>query len=80
MIRQAVLDPTGRYRYFLARDWGNGPRVAFVMLNPSTADAEKDDATIRRCVGFAKLWGFASLGVVNLYGFRCTSPSRLDLT
>ena len=49
----------------------------FVMLNPSTADGEADDPTIRRCVGFAKRWKFERLEVVNLFAYRATKPSDL---
>lgn len=49
----------------------------FVMLNPSTADGEQDDPTIRRCVGFAKRLGFDRLDVVNLFAFRATKPADL---
>lgn len=44
----------------------------FIMLNPSTADDVFDDATIRRCVGFAKRWGFSGLVVTNLFAYRAT--------
>ena len=47
------------------------------MLNPSTADGEQDDPTIRRCVGFAKAWGFGSLIVINLFAYRATKPRAL---
>jgi len=49
----------------------------FIMLNPSTADGDKDDPTIRRCVGFAKSWKFERLEVVNLFSYRATKPSEL---
>ncbi len=49
----------------------------FVMLNPSTADGEQDDPTIRRCVGFAKSFGFDRLEVVNLFAYRATNPAEL---
>jgi hypothetical protein len=51
--------------------------ATFIMLNPSTADANLDDPTIRRCIGFAKSWGCHGLLVVNLYALRAHNPRRL---
>jgi hypothetical protein len=66
------------HRYTLHRSWlGNGGVVNFIMLNPSTADDFFDDATIRRCIGFAKLWGYCGLVVTNLFAFRATDPRDL---
>lgn len=74
----AVLSDCKKYRYSLTRVWDdNKPRVLFVMLNPSTADAEKDDPTIRRCIGFAKDWGYGGIYVVNLFALRATNPKDL---
>jgi hypothetical protein len=62
---------------------GEGKRLGepksclFIMLNPSTADGERDDPTIRRCVGFAKAWNFERLEVVNLFAYRATQPAEL---
>jgi hypothetical protein len=56
---------------------GDGGVVNFIMLNPSTADDVFDDATIRRCVGFAKRWGFSGLVVTNLFAYRATQPTDL---
>ncbi len=74
----AIFDPTGAYRYRLWRIWdSNAPRAAFVLLNPSTADVSNDDPTIRRCLGFARSWGFGGLEVINLFAYRATDPAAL---
>lgn len=73
----AVADDTGTYRYRLWRRWGPGATVLFVLLNPSTADAEHDDPTLRRCAGFARSWGLGGLELVNLFALRATDPRRL---
>jgi hypothetical protein len=79
MIRSgAVLSVCGAYRYRLTRVWdANLAWVGFVMLNPSTADADVDDPTIRRCMGYARAWGFGGLAVANVCGLRATDPKAL---
>ena len=52
--------------------------IMFIMLNPSTADAENDDPTIRRVINFTKSWGYGGVYVVNLYAYRSTDPKRLQ--
>lgn len=72
----AIFD--GPYRYLLWRRWeASAAGVLFVMLNPSTADARRDDPTIRRCIGFARAWGFGGVEVVNLFAWRATLPREL---
>jgi len=75
--RGAVISDCGTYRYALARYWGPGPELAFVMLNPSTADASVDDPTIRRCMGFARRENLGGIVVANLFALRATDPSAL---
>lgn len=77
MERTAILSKCGKFRYRLGRRWGDGPTVVYVMLNPSTADHQQDDATIRRCTGFAQAEGFGALEVVNLFAFRTPHPAAL---
>lgn len=67
----------GRYRYLLWRRWADADSLLFIMLNPSTADAAQDDPTIRRCIGFARAWGFGGVEVVNLFAWRATLPRDL---
>jgi len=74
----AVLDPTGRYRFQLWRLWGAGQRIGWIGLNPSVADASKDDPTIRRMVRFARDWGYDGITVVNLFPLRATDPRQLQ--
>jgi hypothetical protein len=76
----AVLSDDRRYRYALWRDTGalgGEGTVLFVGLNPSTADETENDPTIRRCIGFARDWGFARLAMANVFAFRATDPRAL---
>ncbi len=76
--RGAVISDDCLYRYKLWRIWDSQkPSVMFLMLNPSTADSNEDDPTIRRCINFAKSWGYGGLYVGNLYAFRSTDPKAL---
>lgn len=78
MHKSAVISSNEIYRYRLQREWEwTKPFVTFVMLNPSTADADIDDPTIKKCIKFAKNWGYGRIDVVNLFAFRATDPRRL---
>jgi hypothetical protein len=71
----ATISDCGKYRYNLWRIWdGEKEVVTFIGLNPSTADAEHDDPTIRRCINFAESWGYGGIYMVNLFAFRATEP------
>lgn len=76
----AVLSPCKKYRYTLTRRWSpdrNFPdegMINWIMLNPSKADAQVDDATITRCIKRSKTLGFSSLVVTNLFAWRATDP------
>lgn len=78
MFKNASISNCGQFRYHLYRQWDEDlPEVMFIMLNPSTADGDVDDPTIRRCIGFAKSWGYGAIHVCNLYAFRATNPKDL---
>lgn len=73
----AIISPCGRYRYRLERP-GTGPgATAIIMVNPSTADAELDDATIRKLRGFGSRNGWGKLIVGNLFAYRATDVGEL---
>lgn len=76
--RTAYLSPDGVYRYSLGRDWSDEPRMTFIMLNPSTANAIEDDPTIGRCMSFARREGAGGINVVNLFALRATKPVALQ--
>lgn len=78
MISDAVFSGDGLYRYWLSREWdAAAPRIAWIMLNPSTADHEKNDPTVQRVEGFSRRWGFGAYVVANLYAYRATDPREL---
>jgi hypothetical protein len=74
----AVFSPDRTYRYVLWRTWAEaGPLVLFVGLNPSTADENSNDPTIRRCLGFARQQSARGVIVSNLFAYRATLPRDL---
>jgi len=73
----AVISECGKYRYELRRQWSEDRALDIIMLNPSTADADVDDPTIRRCIGFAKREGFGGIRVMNLFAYRASSPADM---
>ncbi len=78
-IKKATISPCGLYRYTLSRiDRTRGTGGAlFIGCNPSTADAEEDDATIRRLRGFTTRWGLAGFTIVNACAYRATDSKEL---
>ncbi len=79
--RGAELSPCGTFRYRLTRRWDDPakpePLLPFIMLNPSDADADIDDPTVRRCMGFGRYLGFGGIAICNLFAFRSPKPEVL---
>jgi hypothetical protein len=73
----AILSDCGRYRYRLERDGPGEGRTVVIMVNPSTADADTDDATIRKLKGFGARNGWGRIMVGNLFAFRATNVKEL---
>lgn len=78
---EAVYSDCRRYRYALTRVWDvGGPRVLFIMLNPSKATEVQNDPTVERCERRARALGFGAFRVMNVFAFRETDPKRLRAT
>ena len=77
-VSSATFSDDMVYRYVLTRAWagGNG-NCTFICLNPSTADAFKNDPTVTRCIGYAKKWGYKSFTMLNAFAVRSTDPAGL---
>ncbi|AEE50136.1 DUF1643 domain-containing protein [Haliscomenobacter hydrossis] len=78
MQKGAIMSDCENYRYQLWRIWDDSkPKLMFIMLNPSTADAQENDPTINRCTSFAQNWGYGGLYVGNIFAYRSTNPAVL---
>ena len=74
----ALFSHCRRWRYLLWRRWDPAAPVAnFLMLNPSTADELKLDPSCTRARVYAERWGYGSLIVTNLFGWRATDPKEM---
>jgi len=76
----AAFSPCRQYRYLLWRRWADDWSSNYAMvvgLNPSTADETKNDPTIRRCIKFAKDWGYSGLCMANIFAYRATDPKDM---
>lgn len=82
IVSRAVFSDCGAYRYLLERRWDGQPFGApglcgWLMMNPSTADEQVDDPTVRRSRDFARRWGHGGIVVLNVFAFRATKPAML---
>lgn len=76
--RSASISDDGLYRYDLGRRWDDGPLALWIMLNPSTADGNTDDPTLRRVMTFSRAVNCGGCAIVNLYAYRATNPKELS--
>lgn len=82
VVSRASFSEDGRYRTVLERRWDGQPFgspgfVAWIMMNPSTADEQVDDPTVRRARDFTRRWGFGAMVVLNSFALRATRPAML---
>lgn len=81
MIRSAVISPCGKYRYSLTREeehplFESKGTVLFGLNNPSKADAEVDDQTVKKGWSYVWAWGYHRMIYVNTNPFRATDPKQ----
>jgi hypothetical protein len=78
MDNACIFSPDRKYRYTLVHVWDQQKEmIAFIGLNPSTADENQLDPTLRRIKGYATDWGYGSFAMLNLFAYRSTDPSIL---
>ncbi len=73
----AVMDHTRQYRFLLWRFWDERPRIHFNGLNPSTANENENDPTVKRWIQFAQAWGYGGFYATNIYPFITPHPEEL---
>lgn len=80
MVKHALLSPGRTYRYYLSRSWNHKlPAIVFIGVNPSTADEEKDDQTIKKLITFSKNWGYGGFTILNLYPYITPHKENLPI-
>lgn len=78
MPNDCIFSPCRNYRYRLIHEWSDmftTPRaIMWIGLNPSTADEEKLDPTLKRIRGFSRAWGYDRFIMTNAFAYRATKP------
>ena len=77
---KAEFSACGRYRYYLTRIWSldsDRGSIVWIALNPSTADAVKNDPTVTRMMNFSRAWGYGGMWLLNIFALRSTDPGGL---
>ena len=73
----AIFDKKEKYRYFLSRQWSTNLPLVVCMLNPSTADAFKNDPTVQIIENLAKSMSCGGFVVINFAALRATDPKDM---
>tara|TARA_B100000123_G_scaffold266093_1_gene237887 strand:- start:95 stop:556 length:462 start_codon:yes stop_codon:yes gene_type:complete len=78
--RSADISNDKKDRFSLSRIWDSKkPKALYIMLNPSYADNESDDPTIRRLIFFSKKFKFGGFYVTNLFSQITPYPKELNM-
>ena len=79
MIREAKISIDKKERYSLKREWDKSKnKILYIMLNPSLADDNNDDPTIRRLINFSKKFNYGGFLVGNIYSTISPNPKEVD--
>ena len=75
----AIFSLHGKYRYVLWRIWNNNlPKIMFIGLNPSTANGNNDDPTIRKVKKIAYNLKYGGIFMLNLFTYVTAYPKELE--
>ena len=75
---EAIYSGCLKYRYSLrVKLEGDGLAVVFICLNPSTADHDKPDPTVTRCINRCNSIGASSFTMLNIFAYRATDPREM---
>lgn len=79
MVRtEAKFSDCGKYRFFLQRQWDVvKPVVMCIGLNPSTANGDTNDATIRNLIHIINNAGYGGFYMMNLFAMISPYPDDL---
>jgi hypothetical protein len=84
MPNECVFSPDRSHRYTLIHRWDEllnpDHGIAWICLNPSTADENQLDPTLRRIRDFSATWGYSFFVMLNLFAWRATQPADMKRT
>lgn len=81
MITDSHFSACQDYRYAFLQEWdATLPKVMFIGLNPTQMDDNQSNPTLKRCINFAKDWGYGGLYVTNLFARLAATPDLLKQT
>ena len=79
ILRKAKFSKDKKHRYELSRHWDlSKSDILFIMLNPSIANENIDDPTIKRLINFTKKFNYGGFFVANLFTYITPYSKTLD--
>ena len=84
MPNECIFSQDRNHRYTLIHRWDEllnpDHGIAWICLNPSTADENQLDPTLRRIRDFSATWGYSFFVMLNLFAWRATQPADMKRT